>query len=135
MAKRMSKTERLFREAVCPQTLPEDVGNVEDEETGRISWADRLLLDGTASIRRISVAKAPETVKRLSAVGKSLRLSSSSMDGDATGRTSSAARVPPPPPPPIQTLEASRALQEAQLRRSQRLSEVTGVTLGKEEFL
>lgn len=131
----MSHTERLLREAVCPKTLPCDEAAA--AISAGVTLGDRLLLDGTASVHRLSVHAAPKTMRRLSSsmqrlssVGTSLRSSlyrsgiddtqqpntlPTGTDGAATG--SRRACMPPPAPAPIASEAAAAAIEAAKARR------------------
>lgn len=129
--RRMSQAERLFREAVCPQTLPDS--EIEHALADGLTLGDRLLLDGSASLRRLSLHAAPATMKRLSVLRVSSVVTSPSQEdsqqlvdgaGASTGGSPSRRRssLPPPPPPPIESEEASAAREAAQIRRQSRTS-------------
>ncbi len=111
--KRMSVTERLIRDAVGMWADTSD--SEDDDETGNtVRLSDRLLLDGTASISRLSNAAAPQTMKRLSTMRRSL--TGAKPSDETTTRKSSA--QPPPPPAPIQSEASAAAIEAAKQRRA-----------------
>jgi hypothetical protein len=120
----MSKLEVLFREAVCPGTLPDDDPNLNPPpNSGTASIGDYLFLDGMHSMRRTSVSiRRSMSVK----LGKSLpgdvlddvlvELNQMPKAQSLKTRTNSIP-PPPPPPPPAQTGEMEEALEAAARRR------------------
>jgi hypothetical protein len=112
--KRMSVTERLIRDAVGMWADTSDSEEDDDETGNTVRLSDRLLLDGTASISRLSNAAAPQTMKRLSTMRRSL--TGAKPSDETTTRKSSA--QPPPPPAPIQSEASAAAIEAAKQRRA-----------------
>lgn len=107
-AKRMSKIEVLFRETVCPATLADDV----DDETVDTLNGDLFLIDGVASLRRLSLRSS------ITRRGSS-RLEEREPTPPPPQRRES---TPPPPPPPLlDTPEVHEALAAAARRRASSL--------------
>ena len=102
--KRMSTLEVLFREAVCPATLPDD--DEGDEALERVlKVSDRLMINGTTSVKRLSKT----ALSRMSLSGR--QTSVPQEDDDAADAKPRRKSVPPPPPPPI--ANDSQDVQEA----------------------
>ena len=105
----MSALELLYREAVCPQTLP-DSGSDDEESNSGLAIGDMLLVDGTASLARLGNSFSE------SSTGRSLR--SSLMRSSLKSSNRSSYTQPPPPPPVEVTEEVQQALDAAAQRRA-----------------
>ena len=106
MSRRMSTSAlvQTFREAVCPQTLAADEDGAEEGASDGITLSDALLVDGTASLRRLT---------RRFSVG-----ASSKKDLEGAPLTRRLSSTPPPPPPPLPlTDEVLASIEAAQLRQ------------------
>ena len=120
MARRLStalasRLEETFREAVCPKTLAEPAEEEEATMGAAVTLGDALLVDGTASVRRLTRSLSNAI--------------SSKVDGrHANNLARRESRPPPPPPPPIPLdADVREALARAELRRASalRLAEVS----------
>ena len=113
--RRMSTFELLFRETICPATLPDD------ETPDEAVLGDAMLINGVASVKRLA---------RMSLNRGSRRLSD---DGENTKPR----RVSVPPPPPPQVLvadfeEVQQAVHAAAKRRASLIASPPGAEAGSD---
>ena len=116
-ARRMSRMELIFREAVCPATLPEDDPTAADEGA---TLADGLLLDGVDSLRRMRKSLSRQLSSTLvCSVTTDETVGLNDQPISSTTRKS----VAPPPPPQMPSGEAvQQSLEAAASRRRSSLS-------------
>ena len=108
-SRRMSALELGLREAVDPQSIPED--ELERVEPG-VRLADFAFVDGTTSLARLS-RKASQILS--GPVRSSLLVNEYPVESEVDA---SPARLPPPPPPPVEPNdEVRRSIAAAKARR------------------
>ena len=116
-ARRMSRMEQLFREAVCPATLPDDDPSAADEGA---TLADGLLLDGVDSLRRMRKSLSRQIS---SSLVRSVTTDETVGLNDQPISSSTRKSVAPPPPPQMPSGEAvQQSLEAAAARRSASMS-------------